>query len=426
MSEQDQLIAGTRPNRDNLYRGYDISPNGGPHRNSFWGVDATPDEVNSRRRRDESMQLIADNRDHIMKMADKYKVDELVLANVLYQEHRHRDAVDDRQDANRENGRTLGPGQMTVRAFHDLVKEERLTLTPDQQERYNRNRDEFAMDYIIGKQSGIEATAALIRAQMDRQQEWGKFQKPIDNDGDPRTLSLGQFVYGAALYSKAGRSGEQQFDYRGPTTDQIDLKHNDLSGLYGMRHAQSMINAFRYLPDTYQALYGVQGPPTLGGYFNDRTILREGNQRSSADGNEVAPAPGATPTLSNIATTFGQNGELGRQTFDNIAQKLMTQQPELGAQTIPVAADLTPKSMLAGIAPDPNLTRNDSGRIFAFDPNRPDKPVVFADAANVNMDNVAQNAEKTRALNQNVANAQTAEQMDKQQALEARSRGPTV
>jgi hypothetical protein len=396
----------------------------GPYnaRGRFWGVYPTHDEVNGIENREAAMQIVSNNTRTIYNMAEKYNIDAMVLASVLYQERRHRNVFDDIDERLGDpRGSTIGPGQMTRKAFHDMVDQKRLVLDPEQSKEYAKDREGFAFRFLTNETTGIQATAALIRANMDRQHSWGKYDQAIGSDNNPNTLSLGQYVYGAALYSSSGLNApgkdapanQREFDRRGPTTDQIDLRNNDISGLEGLNRSQSMINAFRYLPDVYQALHGTrfEAPQNLSDYFNDTRILRPGNNRRSSlddtpeNGGHTVASNGSdrnTPALSNsaplasTAAAFGPQGQSSRDTFDAITARLQTQAPNLGEQKITeVAADLTPKSMAAGHR-DIALTINEQGRVFAYDPNRPSAQTVYSDPQSLNPETIAQNAGKAR------------------------------
>ncbi len=429
----------------------------GPYnaRGKFWGAYPTKDEVNGIENREAAMRIVSDNSPHIYDMANKYKVDAMVISSVLYQERRHRNGFDDLDEKLGDpRGSTIGPGQMTRKAFHDMVDQQRIVLDPTQAKEYQKDKEGFAFKFLTEEKTGIEATAALIRANMDRQfKDYGRYGKPIDNDNNPNTLSLGQYIYGAALYSSSGvnepnkkNTGvNRDFDRLGPTADQIDLKNNDISGLQGLNRSQSMTNAFRYLPDVYQALHGTrfEAPQNLSDYFHDTRILRPGNKRASLDGapedsGQTIVATGhdrgtsalssSNQSLPTTALAFGNSGQLSRDTFDGIAAKLQTQAPNLGEQKIAeVSADLTQKSIAAGIA-NPAVTINDQGRVFAFDNNKPGAQVVFSDPQALNADSIAQNAAKSRELplTQTVALApetQSPNQALTNQALEPKSRG---
>ncbi len=119
----------------------------GPYnaRGKFWGVYPTKDEVNGIENREAAMRIVSDNTSHIYDMSNKYKVDAMVIASVLYQERRHRnqfDVIDERLGDPR--GSTIGPGQMTRKAFHDMVKENRLELDPAQMKEYQKDKEGFA------------------------------------------------------------------------------------------------------------------------------------------------------------------------------------------------------------------------------------------------------------------------------------------
>lgn len=419
----------------------------GPYeaRGRFWGLSPTRDEVNGIENREAAMRIVSDNSSHIHNMADKYNIDSMVLASVLYQERRHRNSFDDIDEALGDpRGSTIGPGQMTRVAFHKLVEENRLELSPEQKKQYQADREGFAFNFLTQEKTGIEATAALIRANMDRQFEsYGRYGRAIDNDNNPNTLSLGQYVYGAALYSSSGvnepdkrKTGENRdFDRLGPTTEQIDLRNNDLSGLQGLNRSQSMTNAFRYLPDVYQALHGTrfEAPQNLSDYFQDTSILRPARTRSSNDEGQpqVAAHPGepqrGTPSspLDTAAAQFGERGQPARETFDRIAAQLQTQAPQLGEQKIAeTSAELAQKSLAARIE-SPTVAINASGRAFAHDPANPGSPVVYSDPQTLNPDSIARNAASVREQqSQTIApTAQTQEAPNQQQEPRSRSMG---
>jgi hypothetical protein len=434
-------IAGT----DSLLARAENGPGPYQARGRFWGVGPTHDEVNGIENREAAMRIVSDNRPLIYGMAEKYNIDAMVLASVLYQERRHRNTFDDIDESLGDpRGSTIGPGQMTRRAFHDMVAQERLVLTPEQNRQYQNDREGFAFRFLTNEATGIEATAALIRANMDRQHEWGKYSRPIDNDNNPNTLSLGQYVYGAALYSSSGLNepggnsvpaNRREFDRLGPTTDQIDLRNNDISGLQGLNRSQSMINAFRYLPDVYQALHGTrfEAPQNLSDYFHDTRILRPGNQRSSLDeggqgpiaNGNLSPAPADASNIASlptVAAAFGSPGQPSRDNFDRIAAGLQTQAPNLGEQKImEVSADLAQKSLAASMT-NPQLTVNEQGRVFAYDPTKPGSQTVFSDPATLNADSIAHNAFKARELTQANTATVAMDNGDPQRTLDTKPR----
>ena len=361
-------------------------------------------------------EFVSEHREHIMQMAKVYRLDEMVLANVVYQERRHSGGDDWYQDrfGNKNDTGNLGPSQMSIDDLKGLIDRGKVHLTRGERESYAADNRQFCFDFLVDEKNGIRALAAKIN---DRLQtlENNNLIPDIPRDNDPRSLSLGQFVYGAALYSRGGRvdgSGNSDFDRLGPTSDQIDFKKNSIAGTRSLPNSDALTFSFHYLRDTYSALYGVEGPKTLGGYFNDRSIIRSTNRSASDDAEApvVASSPrGAEPQpLARVGAMFGDTAQPGREVFDRIASQLQTRAPQLGEENIAaVAADLTPKSLAAGYT-QPSLAINDQGRVFAYDANRPASSPVFSDPQTLDADSVARNVAKTREQSQNSALAQDA------------------
>lgn len=433
-----------------------------PVLSEYWGLSATPDE--SGKTREAARSLVSRNADHIIETAQKYGIDAITLGTVVYSERRHRNAADNIDEFFGDpRGSTIGVGQMTRSAFHDLVKQNRLELSPEEKKEYARDREGFAFKYLTDEKTGIEATAALIRANMDRQFAWKKYDSPITNDGNPYTLNLREFIYGAGLYSTSGLNypydskktpnpspGKTEFDRLGPTTDHIDLKNNDLSGLKSLNRGQSLVNTFRYLPDVFEALYDGRKPhQNLSDYFTDTHIIRPGKKQSALDGNDAAvasaPQTAVSQTSSGQADTAslrnaspgtqtpapslvaGLDNGLSREQFDNISSKLRSQAPGMDEVAVARAAlDLIPKlqgTELARVA-NPDVAINDQGRVFVYDAGKPHAPVVFSEPQTLDAASTARNAAKIAEIAQTppVADTQIAPQTA-HQTLEPRSRG---
>lgn len=428
-------------------------PDDRPVLSEYWGLRATPDE--DALRRQPARELVRRNADHIIETAQKYGIDAVTLGTVVYSERRHRNAADDIDEFFRDpRGSTIGVGQMTRTAFHDLVKQNRLELTPDEKKEYARDREGFAFKYLTEEKTGIEATAALIRANMDRQFAWKKYDSPITNDGNPYTLNLREFIHGAGLYSTSGLNypydskktpnpspDKTEFDRLGPTTDHIDLKNNDVSGLGSLNRGQSLVNTFRYLPDVFEALYDGRRPhQNLGDYFTDTHIIRPGTKRSSLEGDDSAvaslpqadagstrnaPAGSGLQTQANAAAT--DNG-LTREQFENIASKLRAQAPGMDDATVArTTLDLIPKMQDSALArtADPDVAVNAQGRVFVYDAGKPYAPAVFSDPQTLDADSVARNAAKVREIAQAQPPAGDAQQTVQAATagVEPRSRG---
>lgn len=350
-----------------------------------FGVDMTGTERASGVQAGAAYEFVSGHRNQIAAMAKEYKLDALVLANVLYQERRHAgidDFIQDRDPGKHPNA-TLGPGQMNVSMFKELVDKGAVHLSAQERSQYQNDKDGFSRRFLVEPNSGIEATAALISDRLQNLQNH-KLIPPLKNDGDPNTLSVGQFLYGAALYSAGGRvdgGGRSEFDRKGPTSEQIDFKDNSLWGMVNrVPQDEKIITAFHYLPDTYEAFYGKTAPDRLGGYFHDRSVIR-GNPRASADmpeeaGPQVAAQPaGAARSdarvadISGGAAAFGENGQPGHAMFVAIASQVARLDAGLDAQqSLNLSGALTARALENGLSPQQvNVTVNDSGRVFAHE-----------------------------------------------------------
>jgi hypothetical protein len=281
-----------------------------------FGVPSTGTELATGVRANAAYNFVNDNRDHIKSVAAEYGLDSLVLGNVLYQERRHVKPEDWAQDrfAPKNSGSTLGPGQITIKQLTGLIDRGKVHLSDAEQRDYRDDPKQFARDFLVDSENGIRATAALISDRLEKLQNQNKIPS-IANDQNPETLSLGQFIYGAALYSKGGTSDDKppkkDFDTKGPTTEQIDIEKNSISGLVGkVKFDEQIVFAFHYLPDTYEALNpGSKAPSTLGGYFNDRSILRQPDKHSSVAEPEARIA-GSVP-LGDRSVASGSGGVAG-------------------------------------------------------------------------------------------------------------------
>lgn len=349
-----------------------------------FGVDMTGTERVSGVQSGAAYDFVKDHRNQIAAMAREYKLDALVLANVLYQERRHAgidDFAQDRDPARHPNA-TLGPGQMNVSMFKELVEKGAVHLSAQERSQYQNDKDGFSRRFLVEPKSGIEATAALISDRLQTLQDH-KLIPPLKNDGNPNTLSVGQFLYGAALYSAGGRvdgGGRSEFDRKGPTSEQIDFKANSLWGMVGrVPQDEKIITAFHYLPDTYEAFYGKTAPDRLGGYFHDRSVIR-GTSRASADGPEEAGVQmAAQPTAprgetrvvdaAGAATAFGDSGQPGHAMFVAIAPQIARLDTGLDAQqSLNLSGALTARALENGLDPrQVNVTVNDRGRVFAHE-----------------------------------------------------------
>jgi hypothetical protein len=177
---------------------------------------------------------------------------------------------------------TLGPGQISIKGFRDLVDNGRVHLSDKEMREYKANPFEFSKRYLINEETGIKATAAVMA---DNVRDMARNNPNIVRDNDPKTLDLGQFVFGAGLHSKSGLSGDKEFDRKGPYTGEIDLSKNNISGLKDLPNGGAITNALRYLPDTYEALYGVTAPTRLDQYFKV-PVQHQGKRADAQDGDD--------------------------------------------------------------------------------------------------------------------------------------------
>jgi hypothetical protein len=395
----------------------------------MFGVPYAFPETTSSINAGDAKQFVKDNRDHIMAMAKVYRIDEMVLANVVYQERRHSGPDDWAQDrlSNKHDTGNLGPSQMSIDVLIGLIDRGKVHLTQAERADYASDKRQFGFEFLVDEKNGIRAAAALINDRLQTLEKKGLIPD-IPRDQDPRSLSLGQFVYGAALYSNAGRTGNSDFDRLGPTSEQIDFKKNNIASVQTLPHSEKLIFSFHYLHDTYSALYGVEGPKTLGGYFHDRSILRDTRQSSfdasPQDRTASTTGVGNSDTFAgtNVAASFGDKGQASRDTFDSIATRLPTVAPNLSEQQIAVlSADLTSKSLSAGHQ-NPTLAANEQGRVFAYDPNKPHAQPVYSDPQTLNPETVVQNATKARELTQTQIATVAMDNSDPQRTLDAKQR----
>ncbi len=399
-----------------------------------FGVDMTGTERASGVQAGAAREFVSGHRGQIVAAAKEYGVDALVLANVLYQERRHAgidDFLQDRYPEKNPNA-TLGPGQINVEQFKTLVKNGGINLSDDERRQYSANPEEFSRKFLIDPNSGIEATAAQIASNLKILQD-NQLIPRIPNDGNPNTLSLGQFVYGAALYSAGGRTdgnGGEAFDRQGPTTSQIDLKNNNLFGLVSVvKQDEKIVTAFHYLPDTYEALYGKKAPERLDGYFNDTSILRD-NRRSAIDAPQgtVANVDAAgQPTVAATAALFGNDGQLGNTMFKNLTTAIDPLTPDLNlTQKFNISGMLTQDSILKGVSATPTVGANEAGRIFAYDGGDTGR-IAYVDPATAMTRSVEESAGKVREqLAAQPQSNQARDQTNPQETMEPRSRGPSV
>jgi hypothetical protein len=225
--------------------------------------------------------FLMEHRGDIRKAAALYGIDELALANVLYQEQRHKTPEDDLQNAglwNITSKTTLGPGQISIGGFRDLVDSGRVKLSDDEKREYKANPFEFSKRYLTDDETGIKATAAVMA---DNVRDVARNNPNVVRDGDSKTLDLGQFVFSAGLHSKSGLTTDRDFDRNGPYGD-IDLAKNDISGLKNVKNGDKIVVALHYLPETYEALYGIDAPSRLDQYFKPPVQ----NRRADAEGQD--------------------------------------------------------------------------------------------------------------------------------------------
>jgi hypothetical protein len=278
-----------------------------------WGVGPTTNEAAavSTGAPFRATGFVKDNADTIFEAAERYGIPALVLANVLYQEKMHNDPTDALQDWIPGVGSdpTLGPAQVRVSQFIRMVEANdsertRVFLSDEQRAEFDRDPEGFARNYLTGETTGIHAAAAMIANNLHTLSE-EKLIPTIEMYDDVNRMSLEQFVYGAAFYSIGGRSGsisgdnrgfseeDKRFNHDGPEK-YIDLSQNDISGFMGrdLRSETQLTNAFRYLNDAHQALYGDtrELPQALSGYFTGDDVVL-----SNPAANAPAPAPGPTP-----------------------------------------------------------------------------------------------------------------------------------
>ncbi len=254
----------------------DVKPQFGSPTSEEKGSDAMNREQPAR-------TFIMEHRSDIRKAAALYGIDELGLANILYQENRHKTPEDDWQNLGLwriTDKTTLGPGQISIKGFRDLVDNGRVHLSDEEKREYKANPFEFSKRYLINEETGIKATAAVMA---DNVRDMARNNPNIVRDNDPKTLDLGQFVFGAGLHSKSGLSGDKEFDRKGPYTGEIDLSRNNISGLKDIPNGGAITNALRYLPETYEALYGIAAPSRLDQYFK-APVQNRGNRADAQDG----------------------------------------------------------------------------------------------------------------------------------------------
>ncbi len=247
--------------------------------NRPFGTGPTLQEAVSSINASSARNFVSAHRADITTAAKQYNVDEMVLANVLYQEARHagpddfmQDRVHPRSIPNRLGtdleGGNLGPGQLNVETFRDLVKTGQVQLSDSEWDAYKTDPD-FSRNFLINPETGIRATAALISDHLTKL-EYAHLIPNTGRDDNPATLDLNQFIYGAALYSAGGRTTNEGFDRNGPDSSHINLPQNDISGLNGLPNADKLMFSFHYLGETYEALYGREAPAQLGDYFRTR------------------------------------------------------------------------------------------------------------------------------------------------------------
>jgi hypothetical protein len=289
-----------------------------------WGVPASEDERKSHRFGGYSRagEFVSSNAGTIREAADLYGIPEMVLANVLYQEKMHNDPTDWMQDQPGGgavfNNPTIGPGQIRVEGqnglpngFIDLIDRGGVVLTEEQYKDFitatEEERKRFARSYLIDTETGIYATAATIAGNLNRLADKELIPK-LEMYDDPGRMSLEQFVYGAALYSRSGRSfpidedegpvteADKHFNQAGPA-NYIDVKADSIASVLDrdLTAEKQLVNAFRYLDNTWKALYGegTTPPETLGGYFTplDRELVPVNPDRRDAEEAEGRQGP---------------------------------------------------------------------------------------------------------------------------------------
>jgi hypothetical protein len=247
--------------------------------NRAFGTGPAVQELVSSINAPSARNFVSAHRADITAAAKQYDIDEMVLANVLYQEARHAGpddfmqdrvhprSIPDRLGADLESG-NLGPGQLSVQTFRDLVKTGQVQLSGSEWDAYQTDPD-FSRNFLINPETGIRATAALISNRLTKL-EYAHLIPNTGRDGDPATLDLNQFIYGAALYSAGGRTTNDAFDRNGPDPSHISFAQNDISGLNDLPNADKLMFSFHYLGETYEALYGREAPAQLGDYFRTR------------------------------------------------------------------------------------------------------------------------------------------------------------
>jgi hypothetical protein len=226
--------------------------------NRPFGTGPAPQELVSDINASSARNFVSAHRADITAAAKQYDIDEMVLANVLYQEARHADL---------KSGNP-GPGQLSVQTFRDLVKTGQVHLSGSEWDAYKTDPG-FSRNFLINPETGIRATAALISNRLTKL-EYAHLIPNTSRDGDPATLDLNQFIYGAALYSAGGRTTNDAFDRNGPDSSHISFAKNDISGLNDLPNADKLMFSFHYLGETYEALYGREAPAQLGDYFRTR------------------------------------------------------------------------------------------------------------------------------------------------------------
>jgi hypothetical protein len=178
-----------------------------------------------------------------------------------------------------------------------------------------------------------------------------------------------------------------------PTASQIDFRKNDISGLLSEREGGKMVTAFRYLPDTLQAMTGERAPETLGGYFSDRTILR-GPNRASADGPETGG-----DSIASAARAFGNDGQPGNQVFRHLSNQIdgLGKSMEM-PQNLNITGALTLETFKREVGTTtPLVTQIETGRIFAYD-GRDSGRSAFVDPASAMQQPYQESAGKFKEL----------------------------